>query len=85
MLSFLALGDLFTSAMTGNTALLAIAVGRGEFVAASRATCALLAFSLGVALATILAAGADGQPNARTALRRILLCELVVPGGCSAI
>jgi uncharacterized membrane protein YoaK (UPF0700 family) len=36
VLSFLKLGDLFTSAMTGNIALLAISIGRGGVLAASQ-------------------------------------------------
>jgi uncharacterized membrane protein YoaK (UPF0700 family) len=48
VLTFLDLGDLFTSAMTGNVALLAIAIGRGEVPAASRSFTALVAFAVGV-------------------------------------
>ena len=36
MLAFIKLGHLFTSAMTGNTALLAIALGQGDVAAAGR-------------------------------------------------
>ena len=40
VMTFLNLGDVFTSAMTGNTALLAIAIGRGQLLAASRSQAA---------------------------------------------
>ena len=54
VLSFVELRDLFASAMTGNTALLALATSRGDWLAASRSLSALLAFGLGVALATVM-------------------------------
>lgn len=85
VLSFLKLGDLFTSAMTGNTALLAIAIGRGQLLAASRSLCALLGFTLGVALATVIYAPWHAQQNARRGLKRLLLLELVFLGGCAAL
>jgi len=50
VLTFLKLGDLFTSAMTGNVALLAIGISRGQLFAASWSFAALLGFSFGVAL-----------------------------------
>ncbi len=85
VLSFLKLGDLFTSAMTGNTALLAIAIGRGQVLAASRSLTALLGFTLGVALATVVYASWHAQQDARRGLRRLLLLELVFLGGCAAL
>ena len=42
VLTFLKLGNVFTSAMTGNTALLAIEIGRSDMAGASRALMALL-------------------------------------------
>jgi uncharacterized membrane protein YoaK (UPF0700 family) len=50
VLIFQKLGALFTSAMTGNVALLAIGIGRGQLFAASWSFAALLGFSFGVAL-----------------------------------
>jgi uncharacterized membrane protein YoaK (UPF0700 family) len=85
VLSFLKLGDLFTSAMTGNTALLAIAIGRGEMLVASRSLSALLGFTIGVALATIVCAPLRAQQNARRGLRRLLLLELAFLGGCAVL
>jgi len=40
------LRDLFASAMTGNTALLALAASRGDWLAASRSLSALLSFGI---------------------------------------
>src|ERR1700722_17912987 len=50
-LSFVALGEVFTSAMTGNTALLGLAIGRGNILAASRSLAAFLGYILGVVIA----------------------------------
>lgn len=62
VLSFIALSQVFTSAMTGNTALLGLAVGQGRLVAAARALAALLGFALGVCAGT-LARGASDHPR----------------------
>ena len=48
-ISYLELGHVFTAMMTGNTVLLALAIGQGEVMAALRSTLALTAFSLGAA------------------------------------
>src|ERR671918_41811 len=56
VLSFLRLGNVFTSAMTGNTALLAIALGQGQLFAAMRSLMALIGFIIGIAVATALSA-----------------------------
>ena len=69
VLSFLKLGDLFTSAMTGNTALLAIAIGRGQWHAASRTFAALLGFTLGVVVATIVSSRVHSADSDRRRLR----------------
>jgi uncharacterized membrane protein YoaK (UPF0700 family) len=51
---FFALGGALPSAMTGNTALLALALGRGSFAAAAAPLAAGIGFSLGTAMAVIL-------------------------------
>lgn len=84
VLAFLELGDLFTSAMTGNTALLAIAIGSGHLLAASRSLCALVAFALGVVVATVISDSRRAQDR-RVVLRRLLLLELVFLGGGAAL
>lgn len=86
VLAFLKLGDLFTSAMTGNTALLAIAVGRGHLPAASRSLCALVGFALGVVLATAITSPGPGQgDDRRRTLRRLLPLELIFLVSCAAL
>lgn len=51
-LAFLDLGEVFTSAMTGNTALLGLTLGRGDLMAASRPAMAFVGFLVGAAAAT---------------------------------
>src|SRR4051812_22701456 len=75
VLSFLELGNLFTSGMTGNMALLAIAVGHGQVATATRSLSALVAFACGVLIA---------KGVTRT-LRALLLLEVVVLGACAAL
>ncbi|MGH7155748.1 MAG: YoaK family protein [Acetobacteraceae bacterium] len=74
-LSYLAMG-VFTSAMSGNTILLGLALGQGNLVAAANSLLAFAGYVLGVATATPL--GSD------TARRRILLAETVLLG-CFAV
>jgi uncharacterized membrane protein YoaK (UPF0700 family) len=52
--TFLVLGDVFTSAMTGNTALLGIALSQGRILSATRSFSALLGFTLGAAVAALI-------------------------------
>ncbi|MGO9021439.1 MAG: DUF1275 family protein [Syntrophobacteraceae bacterium] len=85
VLSFLKIGYVFTSAMTGNAALLAIAIGRGQMLVASRCVTALFGFVLGVALGTVIYAPVDSEQNGRHRLRRLLLLETVFLGGCAAL
>lgn len=85
VLSFLKLGDLFASAMTGNTALLAIALARGQMLPASRSLTALVAFMLGASLATLMHDPGRAHGNAPLKLRTLLLVEIVLLGGCAAL
>ena len=48
-ISYLEMGHVFTAMMTGNTVLLALAIGQGELMAALRSTLALVTFSAGAA------------------------------------
>jgi uncharacterized membrane protein YoaK (UPF0700 family) len=52
-IAFLALGDVFTSAMTGNTVLLGLAIGQGQVSAAMHSLTAFLGYAFGVALAVL--------------------------------
>src|SRR5205823_12727091 len=51
---FLTLGDVFTSAMNGNTALLAIALSQGRILSATQSFSALVGLTLGASLATAI-------------------------------
>jgi uncharacterized membrane protein YoaK (UPF0700 family) len=74
--SFLRLGQVFTSAMTGNTALLGMAIGQGRVAAASRSLIALGGFVAG-ALAGGL--GLDRGRGTRARMwPRLLLAEAVL-------
>jgi uncharacterized membrane protein YoaK (UPF0700 family) len=85
VLSFLVFGDVFTSAMTGNTALLAIATGHGHFLAASRSLTALLGFAWGVILAQALRDPGRAAQAPRRTLRRLLLLEIVCLAGSALL
>ncbi|HEY7299355.1 MAG TPA: YoaK family protein [Xanthobacteraceae bacterium] len=52
--SFLMLGNVFTSAMTGNTALLGFALSQGNLLSAAHSFSALIGFIVGAALAAII-------------------------------
>jgi uncharacterized membrane protein YoaK (UPF0700 family) len=52
-IAFLALGEVFTSAMSGNTILFGIALGQGNLAAASRAMAAFAGYVCGVAGAAV--------------------------------
>jgi uncharacterized membrane protein YoaK (UPF0700 family) len=62
-ISYLELGHVFTAMMTGNTVLLALAIGQGEAMAALRSTLALAVFSLGAAggAMVLLRGGSRGE------------------------
>lgn len=85
VLSFLRFGDVFTSAMTGNTALLVIAIGQGHLLAASHALTALLGFTLGAALAALPGAFEHATRGPRARLLRLLLIEIACLGGGAAL
>jgi uncharacterized membrane protein YoaK (UPF0700 family) len=67
-LAYLALGNVFTSAMTGNTVLLCIALGQGRTAAALQSFAAFAAFIAGAALAAALAR----RPVARENVPRLM-------------
>lgn len=57
-LTFLMLGHIFTSAMSGNSVILGLALGQGELAAATKVGAAIAGYVLGVACATPLLASA---------------------------
>lgn len=83
VLSFLKLGDMFTSAMTGNSALLAIAIARADVLWVSRALTALFGFVLGATLATLMSVRLQG--DTRDAVRSLLLLEIILLVACATL
>jgi uncharacterized membrane protein YoaK (UPF0700 family) len=79
VMSFLMLGNTFTSAMTGNTALLAIAIGQGQLVSALLSFLALAGFVFGVALATTIYNPRKGA--VRAVLRPLFALEMACLAG----
>jgi uncharacterized membrane protein YoaK (UPF0700 family) len=84
VLTFLRLGNLFTSAMTGNAALLMVSIGNADWRAASRAVTALIGFAAGVAFASALASRWKALPEPGP-LRRLLVLELVFLTACASL
>lgn len=76
--TFITLGNVFTSAMTGNTALLGFALSQGDALAAAHSFLALLGFAAGVLLGTLMSLRirANGH-RGLTVTRSLLLAELV--------
>ena len=77
-MSYLALGHVFTANMTGNTVLLAMALGSGDMARALRSLLAVVGFALGVAAGTGLL---RGQPTGWSMrVNRVLLIEAAMLG-----
>lgn len=84
--TFLSLGDVFTSAMTGNTALLGIALSQGRLVSAAHSLCALLGFALGAMLgAAINLRKRQNNADVLDVVRLLLLIEICCLGAFAAI
>lgn len=77
-MSYLALGHVFTANMTGNTVLLAIALGTGDMARALRSLLAVFGFALGVAIGTALLRGQARGWSVR--VNRVLLLEATLLG-----
>jgi uncharacterized membrane protein YoaK (UPF0700 family) len=80
VLAFLELGNVFTSAMTGNTAMLAIGMSQGRMVAALQPLLALFGFVAGAALATTMYNPNRARVHALGALRPLFLVEIFCLG-----
>lgn len=73
VIAFLTLGHVFASAMTGNTALLGIALSQGDLVAASQPITALAGFVVGAVVASLIF-----NPNAPAARQHAVVRGLVL-------
>jgi uncharacterized membrane protein YoaK (UPF0700 family) len=78
-LTFLMLGHIFTSAMSGNSVLLGLALGQAELGAAAKAAAAIAGYVVGVACATPLLASAG------RGIGRVLVAETVLLAAFAAL
>jgi uncharacterized membrane protein YoaK (UPF0700 family) len=79
--SFLTLGDVFTSAMTGNAALLGIALSQGRILSAMHSFSALLGFTLGASVAApMYLRRRPNRPGRVGVIRPLLLTEILCLG-----
>jgi uncharacterized membrane protein YoaK (UPF0700 family) len=86
VMAFLSLGDVFTSAMTGNTALLGIALSHGRIVPATHSLSALLGFALGASLgAAVNHRRRRDNAAVLNDVRPLLLLEICCLGAFAAI
>src|SRR3989454_2878811 len=77
--AYLGLG-VFTTMMTGNTALLAFAIGRGELGPILRAGLALAGFGTGAAIGTLITGRSPCRGEWRSAVTGALACEAILLG-----
>ncbi len=83
VLSYLALG-VFTSAMSGNTIVLGLALGEGNLAEAANSLLAFVGYILGVAAATPLGSSRVDEDGSR-ARHRVLLAEAVLLAAFAAL
>jgi uncharacterized membrane protein YoaK (UPF0700 family) len=75
-LAYLTLGQVFTSAMTGNTVLLCIAIGQGQLAEALQSFTAFLAFMAGASLAAALSRRPAPREHVPAPLSPLFLLEI---------
>ena len=80
VLSYLTLGKIFTSAMTGCAALLFVKAPGGDFPTAMRAALALASYVVGCGLAVGLQPANSDKVKSPFTLRRLLLLECILLG-----
>src|SRR5713101_26560 len=79
--SYLALDRVFTAMMTGNTVLLALAIGQGKAAAVLRSVLALVGFSAGAAMGALIVARGESRGKWPPAVTAALALEGVLLGG----
>ena len=77
--AYLGLG-VFTTMMTGNTALLALAIGRGQLASIVGAGLALAAFSAGAAIGALIAGRRRSRGEWPSVVTEALACEGILLG-----
>ena len=83
--AFLTLDNVFTSAMTGNTALLGIALSGGNWTAAVHAFSALVGFTFGAVIGALLYSDYHRQSGRLAHVAPLLLIELICLGLFAAL
>jgi uncharacterized membrane protein YoaK (UPF0700 family) len=84
-MAFLKLGTVFTSAMTGNTVLLCIAIGEGRISAALQSFAALASFVVGAMLATMVDRRRAEHEGVPLSLLPLFNLEIACLGGFVAV
>ncbi|HEX5325269.1 MAG TPA: YoaK family protein [Acetobacteraceae bacterium] len=84
-LSFLRLDHVFTSAMTGNTALLGLALGQHRFVAALHSSVAFGGFVIGLTVGALLLGRDRGRRRWSGGVSLALMAELPLLAGFAAL
>jgi uncharacterized membrane protein YoaK (UPF0700 family) len=85
VIAFLLLGQVFASAMTGNTALLGIAISEGDLLAASKPFAPLLGFVVGAAFASAIYSPDVPAARQPVILRTLLLFEIACLGAFAIV
>lgn len=78
VLSYLQLGQVFTSAMTGNSVLLGLSIGQGNVSAISRNAAALLSFLIGLLLGAVMLRMHRGKSGRSPAITRAFIVETIL-------
>ena len=78
VLSYLQLGQVFTSAMTGNSVLLGLSIGQGNVSAISRNAAALLSFLVGLLLGAVMLRMHRGKSGRSPAITRAFIVETIL-------
>jgi len=83
--SYLGLGRVFTAMMTGNTVLLALAIGQGEAMAVVRSALALAGFSVGAATGALIVTRERIRGEWPPSVTAALAVEAVLLAGFTAV
>ncbi len=83
--SYLGLGRVFTAMMTGNTVLLAMAVGQGELMAVLRSALALAGFSAGAVMGALIVARGKTRGEWPPGVTAALAVEGILLGGVTVV
>src|SRR3989442_6670733 len=83
--SYLGLGRVFTAMMTGNTVLLALAIGQGESMAVLRSALALAGFSVGAATGALIVSRGRSRDEWPPSVTAAFAVEAVLLAGFTAV